>query len=79
MKVVTSVVNNPTFIEIQYHCLKKHLHCDFEYIVFNDAKEFPDYTNDNDITIKKQITDTCNELGIKCYEIENDKDIQKKQ
>ena len=45
---------------------------ELEFIVFNDAKEFPDYTNDNDITIKKQITNTCDELGIKCYELFND-------
>jgi len=71
MKVVTSVVNNPIFIEIQYHCLKKHLHCDFEFIVFNDAKDFPDFTNNNDPTMPKQIEDICAKLGVKCIRIHN--------
>ena len=39
MKVVTAVVNNPVFIEIQYHTLKKHMKCAYEFIVFNDAKQ----------------------------------------
>ena len=53
MKIVTAVVNNPTFIEIQYYTLKKYFKGDYELIVFNDAKDFPDMTNGNDITIKK--------------------------
>jgi hypothetical protein len=72
MKVITCVVNNPIFIEIQYKLLKKYLRGgDFEFIVFNDAKEFPDYSNDGDITIRKQIQETCKNLGIKCINIEN--------
>jgi hypothetical protein len=45
MKIVTSVVNNPIFIEIQYHTFKKYMKCDYEFIVFNDAKDFPDFKN----------------------------------
>ncbi len=72
MKVITCVVNNPNFIEIQYKLLKKYLRGgDFEFIVFNDAKEFPDYTNDGDVTIRKQIQETCKNLGIKCINLEN--------
>ena len=55
MKVLTSVVNNIDFIEIQYHTLKKYLKCDYEFIVFNDAKPFPDFTNGEDETIHKKI------------------------
>ena len=66
MKVVTSVVNNPIFIEIQYHTLKKYMKCEYEFIVFNDAKDFPDFTNGNDITIKTQIEDLCGKLNINC-------------
>ena len=51
MKIVTSVVNNPTFIEIQYYTLQKYFKGEYEFIVFNDAKDFPDFTNGNDITI----------------------------
>ena len=72
MKVVTAVVNNPIFIEIQYYTFKKHIPCEFEFIVFNDAKDFPDNTNYHDITMRKQIEDMCKKLGIKCINIPND-------
>jgi hypothetical protein len=72
MKIITSVVNNPTFIVLQYHLLKKFFQHDFEYIVFNDAKDFPDYSNFQDITIKKEIEDTCKLLNVKCINIDND-------
>lgn len=73
MKIITCVVNNPIFIEIQYKLLNKYIRGgNFEFIVFNDAKGFPDYTNDGDITIRKKIEETCNNLGIKCFNIEND-------
>jgi len=39
MKIVTAVVNNPTFIEVQYHTLKKYVKGDYDFIVFNDAKD----------------------------------------
>jgi len=72
MKIITAVVNNPLFIEIQYHTLKKYFKGDYEFIVFNDAKGFPDFTNGNDITIKQQIEDLCNKFNIKCINIPNE-------
>ena len=76
MKIVTAVVNNPRFIEIQYHTLKKYFKGTdeegYEFIVFNDAKAFPDFTNDGDITIRLQIEEMCRNLGIQCISIEND-------
>ena len=72
MKVVTTVVNNPDFIEIQYYTLKKYFKGEYEFIVFNDAKEFPDYTNGGDVTLRKQIEDICKSLNIKCINILND-------
>lgn len=72
MKIVTAVVNNPTFIEIQYHTLKKYFKGDYEFIVFNDAKDFPDMTNGNDVTIKAKIETTCQNLGIECINIPNE-------
>jgi hypothetical protein len=76
MKIVTAVVNNPGFIEIQYHTLKKYFkgtHEEgYEFIVFNDAKPFPDFTNDGDITIRSQIEETCRSLGVRCISLEND-------
>jgi hypothetical protein len=72
MKVITCVVNNPIFIEIQYKTLKKYLKNDFEYIVFNDAKPFPDITNGNNVNLKTDIEDLCKRLNIKCINIPND-------
>lgn len=72
MKIVTAVVNNPTFIDIQYHTLKKYFQGEYEFIVFNDAKDFPDFTNGGDITIKLQIQEMCSKLNIKCINIPND-------
>ena len=46
--------------------------CDYEFIVFNDAKDFPDFTNGNDTTIKDTIETVCKKLGIKCINIPND-------
>ena len=71
MKVVTAVVNNPKFIEIQYYTLKKYFKGDYEFIVFNDAKDFSDFTNGGDITVRKQIEDCCNKLNITCINIPN--------
>lgn len=72
MKFVTAVVNNPKYIEVQYHTLKKYVKGDYEFIVFNDAKDWPDFTNFNDITIKMQIQKTCEALGITCINIPNE-------
>jgi hypothetical protein len=72
MKIITAVVNNPEFIEIQYHTLKRFYQGDYEFIVFNDAKVFPDYTNSGDVTLRQQIEDKCNALQIKCISIPND-------
>jgi hypothetical protein len=78
MKVVTAVVNNPIFIQIQYYTLKKYMKCEYEFIVFNDAKSFPDYSNGGDITIKNAIEETCKKLGIACINIPNYHHIKQK-
>ena len=87
MKIITSVVNNPTFIEIQYHTFKKYLKLskgngegegdgdEFEFIVFNDAKPFADYSNDGDITLRTKIADTCSRLNIQCIMVPNEHHI----
>ena len=72
MKIVTAVVNNVDFIEIQYHSLKKYFKGDWEFIVFNDAKDFPDFTNSGDISIKNKITNLCFHLNIICIDIPNE-------
>jgi len=75
MKVITAVVNNPIFIQIQYYTLKKYMKCNYEFIVFNDAKPFSDYSNGGDITIKNTIEETCKKLGITYINIPNQKHI----
>ena len=72
MKVVTAVVNNLDFIRIQHYTLKKFFKGDYEFIVFNDAKAFPDFTNDNDPTIRGQIENLCKSLGITCINVPNE-------
>ena len=74
MKIITNVVNNYKFIEIQYNLLKKYIRGgDYEFIVFNDAKSYPDYTNEGDISIRDKIMETCKRLGIRCINMDNDK------
>jgi len=73
MKIVTNVVNNPVFIEIQYNLLKRYVRGgEYEFIVFNDAKRYEDYTNNGDIGIRDKIIETCERLGIKCINMDND-------
>jgi hypothetical protein len=72
MKIITAVVNNPIFIEIQYYTLKKYCQGEYEFIIFNDAKDFPDFTNGNDITIKTEIQNICNKWNITCINIPNE-------
>jgi hypothetical protein len=71
MKIVTAVVNNPIFIQIQYYTLQKYMKCNYEFIVFNDSKSFPDYSNGGDINIKHTIEKICGTLNIQCINIPN--------
>jgi len=73
MKIVSAVVNNPIFIQIQFFTLQKYFKgSDYEFIIFNDAKDFPDFSNSGDVTIKQKIEDVCKQLGIKCIPIPNE-------
>ena len=72
MKIITSVVNSTDFIEIQYHTLKKYFKGEYEFIVFNDAIDFPDFTNDGDVTLKTKIQNVCATLNIQCINIPNE-------
>jgi hypothetical protein len=46
--------------------------CSYEFIVFNDAKDFPDYSNGFYPIIKNDIINTCERLNIKCINIPNE-------
>ena len=72
MKIITSVVNSTDFIEIQHRTLQKYFKGEYEFIVFNDAKEFDDVTNGGDLTIKTKIRETCKTLNILCFDVAND-------
>jgi hypothetical protein len=73
MKIVSVFVNNPTFIELLYNSIKKFFKSEKEYeiIIFNDAKTWPDITNFGDITMKQQISDMCTKLNVPCIDIPN--------
>jgi len=77
MKVISAVVNNPIFIEIQFYTLKKYMKCDYEFIIFNDAKSFPDFTNGNNFQIKEDIEKMCKKLNINYINIPNQHHINK--
>jgi hypothetical protein len=68
------VCNNPEFIRLQYHTLKRFCEDPFEITIFNDAKSFPDYSNYGDITLKQKISDICKELNLTCIDIQNTND-----
>lgn len=73
MKVVTIVANNPIFIELQYKTLKRFLHCDYEFIIFNDGKDWPDITNFDNVAEGRQgIKTQCEELQLQCFDIPNE-------
>lgn len=71
MKIVTSVVNNVDFLDLQFRTLIKHMKVSFEFIVFNDAKDWIDYSNFGDSSIKKKIEFFCKNNNITCINIPN--------
>jgi hypothetical protein len=58
--IFTYAFNRPDFIEIQKKTFDRFLTEEYEFVVFNDAK---------DIDLEKAIIQTCNRLNIKCIRI----------
>jgi hypothetical protein len=58
--ILTSAYNRPDFVEIQYKTFKKFLLDDYEYVVFNDAKE---------PVLQHAIENICAKWGIHCINI----------
>ena len=56
---------------MKFDKLKKYMKCEYEFIVFNDAKDFADFTNSGDCTIKTAIEQICRDLQIQCINIPN--------
>jgi hypothetical protein len=71
LEIVTAVVNNPKFIELQYKTLKKFVKGEFRFTVFNDSKLFADFTNYGNTNLYSDIREVCQKLDIKCIKIPN--------
>jgi hypothetical protein len=68
-------VNNPIFIELQYLTLNKFCKDEFKIVIFNDAKDWPDYTNFNNTKIKGEIKNLCEKLGVEHHFVPNENHI----
>ena len=75
LHIQTAVVNNPTFIELQHETLRFYGKGDYTFTVFNNAKQFEDYSNFGDTTLYKQIQRTCERLNIPCIHVPSDTHI----
>lgn len=76
LTIQTSVVNNPTFIELQYITLKNFVKGDYKFVVYNHAKDYDDcsnYYNVKDNNYKKSIRLLCEKLNIECIDIDDNK------
>ena len=67
--IAATVFNRPDFIPIQLESIKRHVKCDFEYIVFDNAKI------DNGFKYSEQIKSTCKDLNVECVEVPYSKKI----
>ena len=73
LEVHTSVVNHPEFIEWQFRALKTFMKGDWNFVVFNDAKSWPEFTNFGDASMRAEIRRTCERLNVMCIDIPNDR------
>ena len=73
MKIISIVANNPIFIELQYKTIQKFVvGGDYEYIIFNDGKDFPDPTNFGNVEEGRAgIIQKCADMNIQCINIPN--------
>jgi len=74
MKVVIPVLNNPVLLDTQLHLIGKFLNLEHDVIVFNDAKNFEDYSNKHIPNVKKVLTRVCERY--KVHEIHPDNSDQ---
>lgn len=68
---VISCVCQDTYIRIQEKSFRNHIKIPYEFIIFNDAKRWSDYTNFGDSSMYDKIKNTCDELSIKYIDIDN--------
>lgn len=76
--IVSSHFNNTGYIRLQHYTFKKYFKEDYEYIVFNDAREDKTYTNYYNDKLGEDIFNCCVELGIKCIRIPQDIHINRR-
>jgi glycosyltransferase involved in cell wall biosynthesis len=69
--IVTTACNSPEYIKAQYIALCRYVPPPWQFIVFNDAKAWPDITNFGDPTMPQQIEAVCRELRIPCISVPN--------
>ncbi len=72
LTILTTVCNNPDFLRAQHAALVAYVPRPWRFIVFNDAKAWPDATNFGDPTMPQQIEVVCRELGISCIPVPNE-------
>lgn len=72
MKIIVPVCNNPTFIKLQAHGFAKHIHEPYEFIVFNDCKRWPDFSNFDNPGLYDEIHALCSSLNIRCIDVPNE-------
>jgi hypothetical protein len=65
--IFTYAHKRPDFITLQYESIKKHVKCDFEYVVFNNAIDSYELSED----IKR----ICSQINVKCVDILIDQSI----
>jgi len=71
LHIYTAAVNSPKFIELQAHAFRYYISGHYDFTVFNDAKDFPDYTNGGVPGGRADIRRTCERLNIPCIDISN--------
>lgn len=63
--IYTTADKRPDFIELQHSTLKKHVQDSYEFVVLNNAIDSR--------SRRKEISSTCQKLGIKCVQVKRDK------
>lgn len=67
--IISTHFNSVDYIELQYLSFKKYFKGDYDFVVFNDAKDFKDYTNFEDDSFESKIFNKCEKLNIKCFRV----------
>lgn len=66
--IVSTHHNIPEYIELQYKCFIKFFQTDYEFIIINDAKDYPDSTNFYQDDLGSKIRNMCDKYNIQCID-----------